>query len=65
MKLLWKIWENEFYKTIESDNMTTTEQAEYCVEYTVCSNPDSKVHGANMGPNWVLSAPCGPHEPCY
>ena len=28
-------------------------------------NPDSKVHGANMGPTWVLSAPDGPHEPCY
>ena len=25
-----------------------------------CS-PDSKVHGANMGPTWVLSAPDGPH----
>ena len=24
-------------------------------------NPDSKVHGANMGPTWVLSAPGGPH----
>ena len=23
--------------------------------------PDSKVHGANMGPIWVLSAPDGPH----
>ena len=23
--------------------------------------PDSKVHGANMGPNWVLPAPYGPH----
>ena len=23
--------------------------------------PDSKVHGANMGPTWVLSAPNGPH----
>ena len=23
--------------------------------------PDSKVHGANMGTNWVLSAPDGPH----
>ena len=23
--------------------------------------PDSNVHGANMGPNWVLSAPYGPH----
>ena len=24
-------------------------------------NPYSKVHGANMGPTWVLSAPDGPH----
>ena len=27
--------------------------------------PDSKIHGANMGPSWVRSAPDGPHEPCY
>ena len=24
-------------------------------------HPDNKVHGANMGPTWVLSAPDGPH----
>ena len=24
--------------------------------------PDNKVHGPNMGPNWVLSAPDGPHD---
>ena len=24
-------------------------------------NPDSKVHGANMGPTWDLSALCEPH----
>ena len=24
--------------------------------------PDNKVHGANMGPTWVLSAPDGPHS---
>ena len=23
--------------------------------------PDNKVHGANMGPTWVLSVPDGPH----
>ena len=23
--------------------------------------PDNKVHGANMGPTWGLSAPDGPH----
>ena len=27
----------------------------------ICSFPDSKVHGANMGPTWVLSAPDVPH----
>ena len=27
----------------------------------VPNNPDNKVHGANMGPTWVLSAPDGPH----
>ena len=25
-------------------------------------DPDSKVHGANMGPTWVLSAPDEPHD---
>ena len=24
------------------------------------NNPDSKIHGANMGPTWVLSAPVEP-----
>ena len=31
--------------------------------------PDSKVHGANMGPIWGRQDPggphVGPHEPCY
>ena len=26
------------------------------------NNPVSKVHGANMGPTWVLSVPDGPHD---
>ena len=29
--------------------------------HNVDNHPDSKVHGANMGPTWVLSAPDGPH----
>ena len=28
---------------------------------TLSINPDSKVHGANMGPTWVLVAPDRPH----
>ena len=30
-------------------------------EFALWTNPDSKVHVANMGPTWVLSAPDGPH----
>ena len=30
-------------------------------QHLIDDNPDSKVHGANMGPTWVLSAPGGPH----
>ena len=34
----------------------------YCsVIYLFRLIPDSRVHGANMGPTWVLSAPNGPH----
>ena len=27
----------------------------------ITSVPDGKVHGANMGPTWILSSPGGPH----
>ena len=38
-----------------------------CAQFIGCAvgatgrHPDSKVHGANMGPTWVLSAPGRPH----
>ena len=28
-------------------------------------SPDSKVHGAHMGPTWGRQDPGGPREPCY
>ena len=31
----------------------------------VKGGPDSKVHVASMGANWVPSAPGGPHVPYY
>ena len=42
---------------------------DFCCEFKIwsvlylsqCSTPDNKVHGTNMGPIWVLSAPGGPH----
>ena len=37
----------------------------WCLTWTVQGGspgaPDNKVHGANVGPTWVLSAPDGPH----
>ena len=35
----------------------------FCADLDISSEQflDSKVHGANMGPTWVLSAPDGPH----
>ena len=35
------------------------------IEVLPIVTPDSKVHGANMGPTWVLLALDGPHKPCY
>ena len=37
------------------------QMASVCMWYTVHSYPDNKIHGANMGPTWVLSAPGGSH----
>ena len=33
----------------------------YNLDGALAYYPDNKVHGANMGPTWVLSAPDGPH----
>ena len=35
-------------------------QTSWCL-YLFAKLPDSKVHGANMGPTWFLSDPDGPH----
>ena len=42
---------------IDLDNVRTASLAE-CMSYNY---PDSKVHGANMGPTWGLQDPGGPH----
>ena len=31
------------------------------IEHADHIDPDSKVHGANVGPTWVLLSPGGPH----
>ena len=54
------------YSYTDTLNTETWLDANFAVVMTTSSatiddNPDSKVHGVNMGPNWVLSAPDGPH----
>ena len=58
--------------TDEQTSMSTVHADQHIVNLAVLlastkchAIPDNKVHGANMGPTWVLSAPCGPHKPCY
>ena len=52
-------WKNRKQQGIRRWNLTTQRNRE------MHDRPDSKIHGANMGPIWVLSVPDGPHEPCY
>ena len=51
----------EFYKTnFFANNFFWT--VKFLLKFYHCRNyPDSKDHGANMGPTWVLLAPSGPH----
>ena len=48
---------NESQKQWRANNMESYK----AMRTTTNINPDSKGHGANMGPTWVLSAPGGPH----
>ena len=47
------------YRTPVQGNADTRNDLE--AKYFVTIYPDSKIHGANMGSTWVLSAPDGPH----
>ena len=42
-------------------SITIAWKNDFWINETVKHVPESKVHGANMGPTWVLSAPDGPH----
>ena len=47
--------------TIFSLDHITSSYSDRTAEVWVQCVPDKQVHGANMGPTWVLSAPDGPH----
>ena len=56
-RLLWLYMFAVWTMAINSKKKTTTINSFACCMVII---PDSKVHGANMGPTWVLSAPDGP-----
>ena len=50
--------------TKPQQSQTKCEECAYLLGCTVCHknlSPDSKVHGANMGPIWGRQDPGGPH----
>ena len=51
-KIYWSKQNTKLYQCDETSETSSPPLVRY---------PDSKVHGANMGPTWVLSAPDGPH----
>ena len=62
-------WVTHIY--VDKQGIIVSDNVEWpiCMEYLKMAHfprllehyPDSKVHGANMGPIWVLSAPDAPH----
>ena len=52
--MLWSHLGDTIYNTHASSRSGTVNQEHI-------NTPDNKLHGANMGPTWVLSAPDGPH----
>ena len=60
---IWsKIIVNNLIKQINHSNFKSSKQYQVSIiQFSHQNNPDSKVHGTNMGPTWVLSAPGRPH----
>ena len=43
-----------------NERITQWGQSRAAIAWAIIT-PDSKIHGADLGPTWVLSAPDGPH----
>ena len=56
VKQPWRICINLWHGSTAPDNITTPNEAQQSHVY-----PDSKFHGANMGPIWGRQDPGGPH----
>ena len=70
--LAWSWIFNGLAQDCSDSNANALELVQSCAKPSICGSlwvriqsardcPDSKVHGANIGPTWVLSAPDGPH----
>ena len=56
------LFEHVFYSNILQLTVISNSFSKHLTEsFKITDDPDSKVHGANMGPIWVLSAPGGSH----
>ena len=68
-RISWEVWIEHPFQTLLTLKLISEEYVHWIYKseqwYIAPSqhnhNPDSKVHGANVGPTWVLSAPDGPH----
>ena len=49
------------YLPAEGPSQTLRETKLHLKPFMSNEIPDSKVHGANMGPSWIMSVPDGPH----
>ena len=60
-------WVRNKIATTQTQHSTINTKITWQTNANPCSNfmgyavPDNRVHGANMGPSWVPSAPDGPH----
>ena len=57
----WTVQHSHLFKLINTNAFLPFTPAQPNRPSVQCNVPDSKVHGANMGPTWILPAPDGPH----
>ena len=55
------MWDAVYMQTQKASKVPRIGGIEDIMWHIAANSQDNKVHGANMGPTWVLSAPYGPH----
>ena len=57
---LWILQYLAYVVFLRGNTLSTSYSIIFIINHLIAT-PDRKVHGANTGPTWVLSAPGGPH----